>query len=245
MKLQYKKVILFILISTMGIGVVTLSVTPNHHSNNNSVVSASEDITPTVAVSQTPVTLSPIITVSPAIPTLIPSPTPLPIYPLEEKGYPDITKLFTQYYKAKLNGDLEVFKECLSNPDKAPTQKQLKADAQFKEEYKNIKCYVKKGYQQGTYIVFVYYELKFVNIKTSAPAVTQFYVITDKDGKLKIYSDDLDKEIGEYYNARKQDEDVQTLSENTENKFAKAIRKDADLKTFYDNLTKLLSSSKE
>ncbi len=237
MKLRYKKTMLVILLSTMGIGIITLSIVPKHNvkesmnyaeDNNNSGDSMS--VSP-AEVSPTPQSVS-------VTPTIAPTPTPLPVYSLEVDAYPDITKLIKSYYKAKLSCNRKGMKKLLSDPSNVATEAQLKEDVQYIEKYDNIQCYVKKGFTQGTYIVFVYNEVKFLNIDTSAPAVYQFYVITDDDGGLKIYSDEFDDVTYEYYQARTEDDDVMKLREETNEKAEQAKEKDEKLKTFWDNLIK-------
>lgn len=234
MKFKYKKIILFTLLSTMGIGVVTLAVTPHNRSNNTSISSeakgsgGSSDVTPTLATALTP--------------TYAPTPTPLPVYNLETTGYSDIAKLMKAYYSAKLDCSVTKLKKLLSDPSNIETKKQLKKDIIYVEKYKNIKCYVKKGYIAGTYIVYVYNEIKFINIKTPAPAVYQFYVVTDSKGKLKIFSGEFDSATEAYYNERKNDADVKALIESTNSKAEKAKKKDKDLKTFWKNLEKAQAS---
>ena len=114
MKLKYKKIILLTTMSTMGIGILTLSVSqdrpkaeemaattmlsaemlPEEEMANNQSLAIAEDAlaTPSAELS----------------PTAIPSPTPIPVYPIEEKGtYPDIDALFDAYYTAKNNRDID------------------------------------------------------------------------------------------------------------------------------------------
>jgi hypothetical protein len=118
----------------------------------------------------------------------------------------------------------------------------LKKDIQYIEKYQKIKCYVKKGYIEGTYIVYVYNEVKFYNIDTPAPAADQFYVVTDTDGNLKIFSGEFEKETEEYYYARKSDTDVKALIDETNAKAKKAKKKDKDLKIFWDKLDETQTS---
>ena len=46
---------------------------------------------------------------------------------------------------------------------------------------------------KDTYIVYVYHEIKFNSINTLAPGLSKFYVITDSEGNLKIYSEEMDR----------------------------------------------------
>lgn len=241
MKFKYKKAILFIFISTLCIGIITLSIMPNKHvkeSMNYKKDNTTSDIITGIA----DITVTPTAQVT-IKPTISPTPTPLPVYNLEEDAYPEITKLIKSYYKAKLNYDVKSLKKLLSDPSDVGTKKELKEKVQYFEKYSNIKCYVKKSYEEGSYIVYVYNEVKFINIKTPAPAVYQFYLITDTNGTLKIFSGAYDDTTSEYYYDRKNDSDVQELIDETNKKADKAKKKDKNLKSFWDNLIKAQTSS--
>lgn len=248
MKFKYKKAILFILISTMGIGIVTISIAPNNHKAKESMKYEVEKDTDKAVITDTPVTPTqgtqglPVVTV-----TSMPTPTtaPLPVYDLKEDGYPEITEFFQLYYKAKLDCDLDQLKKMFTDTTGMPTKKQLKDEVQFINEYKKIKCYVKKGYLEGTYIAFVSYEIKYMNIDTPAPAITQFYLVTEEDESLRIFSGEFDEETLEYYNARKQDADVLKLKKATDKKVKKALAKDETLKVFWNKLLELQGAAAE
>jgi hypothetical protein len=176
-------------------------------------------------------------------PTVAPSPTPLPVYNIEVDAYPDINKLFTSFYKAKNNHDVNAIKKLLSDPTKVDSKNELKKKTEYIESYKNIKNYTKKGFTEGTYIVYVYHEIKFTGIKTAAPGLSKFYLITGSDGKLKIFSGEMDEKTKAYYNERNEDKDVASLIEMTEKRSKKAIAKDKDLKSFWKRIDKLASKS--
>ncbi len=243
MKFKYKKAILFSLISTMGIGVVTLSIAPNKNNAQESINitenQAAKDITPINILSTDKLTtdVTPTLPVT-LTPTPIPTPTPLPVYELEEEGYPNIDELIKNYYEAKLDCNIEKLKKLLTDPSDVPSKKQMQKDIQFIEEYRNIKCYVKKGYEEGTYIVFAYNDVKIFNIKTPIPSADQFYILTESNGDLKILSGDLEEETKKYYYDRREDKDVIKLIEDIEKKVEKAKKKDKDLKVFLNSLQK-------
>lgn len=247
MNLKYKKTLLFIFLCTMGIGIITLSMVPSSRNTKITMKQASENVALTVAAQSsetTPlaVSASPTITATPT-PTPSPTPTPLPVYDLEEDGYPEIETLIKNYYAAKLSTNSDAMKELLSNPDKVPTLEQMKEDILYIEEYRNIKSYVKKGFEQGSYIVYSFHEIKFLNIDTSAPAVDKFYLLTDTDGKIKIFSDNRDDITDEYYKARDKDDDVIKLLEDTEKKSDEAKESDEYLKVFWNDLAEKLKET--
>ncbi len=249
MKLKYKKIILLTTMSTMGIGILTLSVSqdrpkaeektaatmlssemlPEANASDNEMLRAAEDAiaTPTVT----------------AAPTSVPTPTPVPVYPIEEKGtYPDIDALFDSYYTAKNNRDLDTLKSILSDPSKVESEEQLQTKTEYIEDYRKIKAYTKKSMKEGEYIVYVYHEIKFTSINTPAPGLAKFYVITGEDKKLKIFSGDMDAETKAYYDERNSDEDVIALIEMTDEKSTNAIEKDQDLKSFWESIDAMTSN---
>lgn len=227
MKLKYKKIILLTAISVMGIGLLTLSL-----SNDRTEAKESGADKKTAAYSKDQEAAS-------LTPTVAPSPTALPVYEIEEDANPKITKLFTEFYTDKKKHAVKALKKLLSDPEQVESKSELQKKTEYIEDYKNIKTYAKKGYQEGTYIVYVYHEIKFTGITTAAPGLSKFYVITDAKGALKIYSGDMDEATKEYYDARNDDEDVAALIKMTNKKSDKAVKKDKDLKVFWEKIDKL------
>lgn len=249
MKLKYKKIILLTTMSTMGIGILTLSVSQDrpkaeekaattmfsaevlqeeNNGDNETLMAAEKALaTPTIA----------------ATPTEIPSPTPVPVYSIEKSGtYPEIDDLFNAYYSAKNNRDIDTLKSILSDPSKVESEEQLQTKTEYIEDYRDIKTYTKKSMTEGAYIVYVYHEIKFTSINTPAPGLAKFYVITGEDNKLKIFSGDMDPEIKTYYDERTNDEDVIALIEMTNEKSKKAIEQDEDLKNFWESIDAMTST---
>lgn len=252
MKLKYKKVILLTTMSTMGIGLLTLSL---NHDKTNAQENNSNQIVQSVMSEETVVdnendsaatTFAAVVSETPTVtPTLSPEPTPLPVYNIEENGYPKITKLVENYYAAKNNRDVKTLKSLLSDPAKADTQEELKQKTEYIDDYRDIKVYVKKGHTDGTYIVYAYHEIKFTSIKTPAPGLAKFYVVTDAKGELKIFSGKMDPDTQAYYDARNTDKDVASLISMTDKKSDDAIKSDKDLQNFWKNIDQLANNSND
>lgn len=238
MKLKYKKAIFIILLLSFGIGLILFaSSNENEKQAENTSIPSMEDhitIVPESSnISRTP-TQVPSVT-EPMTISISPTPTPLPVYPLKADGYPKINSLIKEYYEAKINCDIDHFKSLLSDPSNIPTKEQLQQDTLYIEEYQAIKCYVKKCYVNGAYIVYAYNEIKFINIDTPAPAVDCFYVITNDNDDLKIFSGIFDEVTATYYYSRSDDADVQQLIQDTNAKGEEAKTKDELLKNFWDS----------
>ena len=250
MKLKYKKIILLTTMSTMGIGILTLSVSQDRSKAEEKTAPTmlssevlSDDISgdnETLMAAEKAIA-TPELTLTP---TAIPSPTPVPVYPIEKAGtYPEIDSLFEAYYTAKNNRDIETLKSILSDPSKVESEEQLQTKTEYIEDYRNIKTYTKKAEKEGTYIVYVYHEIKFTSINTPAPGLAKFYVVTGEDNKLKIYSGDMDGNLKTYFDERNNDEDVVALIEMTDEKSSKAVEKDEDLKNFWESIDAMTSKS--
>jgi hypothetical protein len=172
-------------------------------------------------------------------PTSTPIPTPLPVYPLEEKGYPsEIEELAKTYYEAKVCCDIETLKSISSEPENVYSKKQLLKLIEGIDEYQNVKCYVKKSYDEDAYIVFVYYDIKFIGLNTLAPSLSKLYVVKDETGEWKTFDDEMNEELRAYIAARSEDEDVIALRKHTDQLAVEAKDKDKDLKAFWEILDK-------
>lgn len=248
MKLKYKKIILLTTMSTMGIGLLTLSISQDNPKAEESLSPQAKQESTLLASAETfnvntlsdedATTITSLAAEPTATPTPMPTPTPLPVYELEKEGYPEIEAFYKDYYAAKSNLDAEKIKSMSSDPSKAMTLENLQQEVLdlHIEDYRNIKCYVKKGYEEGSYIVYVYTEVKFSGIITPAPGLSRDYLVTDREGNLKTFTGEMDPVLQEYYDARMEDEDFLELIEYTEKKKEEAIKMDEALATYWDYL---------
>lgn len=247
MKLKYKKMILLTTMSTMGIGMLTLSLSHDQPKAQESskFEEAFDDINPTgdvtafAASAEKSIAMEePVATPEPTpTPAPSPTPTPIPVYGLEELEKMDA--LFVEYYNAKAGRDIGKIRSLSSDPSQSESLEELEKKVKYIEEYKKIKSYSKKSYEPDTYIVYVYHEIKFARINTLAPSLSKFYVVTDEEGNLRIYSEEMSPELKAYYDERNGDEDIQELILMTDEKGEKAKEKDEDLMIFWNGLDEL------
>lgn len=250
MKLKYKKIILLTTMCTMGIGLLTLSL--NHNQTDAKDNSESGKMTQEVMAEaentsseqKTDATNATTLSADNLTPTQIPTPTALPVNDFEKETNPAIDELIKEYYTAKKNSDLKSLKKLYSNPSVADSQDELQKKTEYIDEYLNIKTYIKKGFKEGTFIVYAYSEVKFTGIKTPAPGLAKFFIITDKNNKLKFFcTDDMDEVTKNYFDERNSDQDVIDLINITEKKSDKAIKSDEDLLNFWKKLDEMATSS--
>lgn len=256
MKLKYKKIILLTAMSTMGIGLLTLSISQDRpeakekaqieSAEASSLLSGNEGIRMYSAIEEENEEAVPSVipTSMPTLtPTPIPSPTPIPVYNLEKNK--EIDALFEDYYAAKSVSDIDKIKSLCSDPTRSETLEQLQSKVKYIEEYRNIKSYSKKGIEAGTYITYVYHEVKFTGINTPAPGLAKFYLVTDAQGNLQLFSGEMDSILQEYFDERNLDEDVLEIIKMTEDKGEKAKASDQDLKIFWEGLDSLTNNSQD
>ena len=96
-----------------------------------------------------------------------------------------VNELIAKYYKAYAAGDIDTV-SAIATPMSQNEKSYISMMSQYVEEYQNIKCYTKPGLEDGSYLTWVYMEVKFDGIDTAAPGMELFYVRTAEDGSLYI-----------------------------------------------------------
>lgn len=236
MKLKYKKMIMIVSMSIMGIGMVTFSINykpnnlPTHFEKSKTSV---KNISESFKISKENDVQSKFL------PTVTPSVTPdvdiiskaVATNVLEKDAYNDINKLIKKYYVAKLKNDIDNFKPLVNN-SKLIDMEDNSRRTKYIDDYKNFACYTKKAIEEGTFIVYVYQEVKFTNIETLVPGLDRFYVKTNDKGKPYIYFGEMDKDTEKYINEIQESEDIMKLINSVNKKYEKAVAKDSALYKF-------------
>ncbi len=111
----------------------------------------------------------------------------VPLVPLEKDVVPGINEFFETYYKAVVDGDTETMSDLVYYLD--ATEKLRAAETAKYTESASIEVYTKTGPAEGTYIAFVYAELKFYDYDKPLPGLNTFYVCTKEDGSFYINED--------------------------------------------------------
>lgn len=148
-------------------------------------------------------------------------------YELKKDAVPQLNTLITTYFEAMKNCDAEAYSNIVAGDDM--TAEKLQKKGEYIEDYQNISCYTKPGMTDGTYVTYVYYEVKFRNVDTAGPALIQLYVCTNEDGTMYINSGALDPELTGYINTISGDEQVRDLIAETDQKMKDAMAADEKL----------------
>ena len=154
---------------------------------------------------------------------------------LEENKYPKVNELVNKYYTALADGDMETVAASRNYTEE--TEKiRLEKKSQYIESYQNLKVYTKDGLVENTYLAYVYYEVKFNDINTVAPALNTLYICPNENGELYIYEGEIDDTVSEYLKELSTQDDVVELFNTVEVSYNDATQKDEALRIFLAEL---------
>lgn len=160
----------------------------------------------------------------------------IPNVALEENAYADVNALINKYFDAMTNGDSATIQSLKDMADEEELIK-IEKESGYIDEFDNIKVYTKPGPLTGSYVAFVYYEIKFTNINTLAPGLTTLYICSKEDGSLYICEGGMDEQVTAYIKGIVEQTDVADLFSMVETKYAEAVDADADLNAFMSSLS--------
>lgn len=155
--------------------------------------------------------------------------------PLEKDAYPEVNTLVASYFKDLSEANVDELKKIVDVLT-AEEEEQIVNKKEYIEKYDNISCYTKPGPIGDSYIVFAYYETKFINIDTLVPGLMPLYVCTAEDGGLYVVNGDLDEDVQTYVATVREDQDVLNLVAEVNEKYEQAQASDASLKKFVAQL---------
>ena len=154
---------------------------------------------------------------------------------LKEDAYPEINQLINTYFTALRDQDVETLSNIMETNGEIDEEK-IRKEGEYIEDYRNIKCYTREGIVEGTYIVFPYYDIKFLNVDTLAPSMIWLYVCTNEDGSLYINKSTFDGEVAAYIDEVCNSDEAKALMEQVETSFTAALQQDETLNQFVTKL---------
>lgn len=160
----------------------------------------------------------------------------IPLVPLEKDSVPGINEFFENYYKAVVDGDTETMGNLVYYLD--ATEKLRAAETSKYTESSSIEVYTKAGPSEGTYIAFVYAELKFFDYDKPLPGLNTFYVCTKEDGSFYINEDcELSESERRYIREVQLQDDVIDLNNKATAAYNDMVVADSTLADFLVELT--------
>jgi len=154
---------------------------------------------------------------------------------MEKDMNPGIADLVRRYFQAVKVADAEGLREIVVS-DTPVSEESLKYESEFIEGYSNISCYSIKGIVEGTYIVYISYDIKFLGIDTKVPSLVRFYICENEDGTMYINFRRQDGEVLTYMQEVASWQEVRDLVTQVNVQAEEAYAADAKLKAFKDML---------
>lgn len=153
---------------------------------------------------------------------------------LEENTHASIERLVEKYCASIVNGDVETL-ETIVDELTEEEKESIRNRAKFIESFDNITCYTKDGPEENSYIVFICYDMKLINVETSAPDILCLYMPDGPDGRY-IHYGDVDESMQEYVSKLEQDPDVKALFDDVRSRYQTAQENDKTLAEFVQKL---------
>lgn len=144
------------------------------------------------------------------------------------KNVPEVLGLIEKYYTARNEKDYATLASICEEFDQA----QIEREDAAVESYNNYMTYSKPGLTEGSYVVYIYVEMKLTGIDTQAPGLIQQYVLPDSEGNLMLAEVDRSTEIKEYAQEMQTDADVQALIQDVTDAYETAMENDENLANF-------------
>lgn len=151
-----------------------------------------------------------------------------------------ILNLVQKYYTAVASGDTATLATIVDPWNDEIQNSILKNDVI--ESYDNISTYSKAGPENGTYIVYAYYDARIRNISTEAPSLALLYLVTNDSGDLVVGDRNASAEIADFISKATAASDVQALKNDVNQKLMDAEASDPDLAAFIDGQSSGASS---
>lgn len=112
----------------------------------------------------------------------------VPEVPLEKDAVPGIKELFETYHKAMVDGDTATMENLVYYMDATEILRAAET-SKYIDSYPPLEIYTKAGPKEGTYVAYVYGEIKFHDYDKPVPGMRTYYVCTNEDGELYINED--------------------------------------------------------
>lgn len=152
----------------------------------------------------------------------------VPDVQMEENAHSDVNALIEKYYAASAEGDSETIAQIYKGLEDTELLKAIAA-ADYIEGYENITVYTKPGPLQGSYVAYVYNEVKLYDYEKAVPGLETLYICTDENDNLYINGDIAEGNEIEYLRQINVQADVIDLNNKVASKYNEMVSSDETL----------------
>ncbi len=147
---------------------------------------------------------------------------------MELNAYPEVNAIIEKYYVASANGDADTLKEIYKGLDDTEVLKAVAASS-YIDRFENIDVYTKIGPVPGSYVAYVYNEVKLYNYDGDVPGLETLYICTDDNGQLYINGDIADANELDYLKQINVQADVIDLNNKVASSYNELVSGDEKL----------------
>lgn len=156
----------------------------------------------------------------------------VPEVPLVQDAVPGINELFNRYYEAVVEGDTDTMSGLVEHLDSMEILK-AQETSKYIESYPTVEVYTKTGPKEGTYIAYVYTEVKFNDYDKPLPGMRTYYVCTDENGNFYLNEDgEEDENVLNYIREVNLQDDVIDLNNKVAAAYNDLVAEDETLADF-------------
>lgn len=153
---------------------------------------------------------------------------------LEANSHASVDRLVEKYCESIVNGDVDTL-ESIVDELTEEEKESIRKRAALIESFDNVTCYTKMGPEEDSYVVFICYDMKLINVETSAPDILCLYMPMGPDGRY-IHYGDVDESMQEYVSKLEQDPDVKALFDDVRTRYQAAQESDRMLAEFLQKI---------
>lgn len=168
---------------------------------------------------------------------------------LEKNGVAEITSLAQSYFDAKQAADAETMYKLFGRTDIDGMEKlreSLQYSARYTEGYQNVTAYTTAGPEEGSYLVYISYDLKFRDCETLAPGLFWTYVTKNAEGNYCMTEmSQITQNVLSFVNQAEQSEAVYELRSGVYEGLRTALEQDSQLAELYAILLGTGSAAEE
>lgn len=156
----------------------------------------------------------------------------VPQVPLEQDAVPGLNEFIQTYYNAMVEGDTDTLSSIVEYMDATELIRAVEM-SKYIESYPTVEVYTKKGPREGTYLTYVYAEMKFYDYERPVPGMKVLYVCTDENGDFYI-NEDGEEDDNELYYMRELNlqDDAIDLNNRAAAAYNDMVAEDVELATF-------------
>lgn len=157
---------------------------------------------------------------------------------------PEIIELLTAYMNTKLEPSVEAFTPLVNDVSLIDVEA-IDRETNIIEKYDNITVNSIDTPEEGTSLVYLYHDVKFIGIDTAAPAATRFLVVKEDDKAPYIFNGEIPEDIKSFIAEFEESNAYIDLVEEVNTKLLEALDKDQVLSEFYQRLYDQASAAEE